>query len=435
MRPDNQLVVEDVADQAVPGASPFRWVMLAIVFLGEVAQGLLWLSAVPLVLSVEHDLHLTASKIAIWVNLRLMASFLFSIVVGLLADSWGTKRVCRIGFLLLAGGALARGFASSYSVLLTTSAVYALGATVLAISLPKAFAMWFPRNEMGRASGIYLSGYGLGACLALGVVHPLFGDNWQRCFRAIGFIGVAAAACWWLFAKEPPGVVRPNSLAEQWRQAASAFKKAARSSVTWLLTGIFLFYAASYTTWFTFGFPFLVRFRNLNQSYAGVILMLTMLGYIVAALSMPALSDRLGYRRPFLLFYSILAALLFLSLLYWRAAVSIEIAAFFIGSLFGTANPLIFTIAAEADELGPAVMGGAIGIITSVSSIAGFLVPTLTGKFLGSLSTATQHRFHIVLILAACYMAGIFICAALMRETGLKRGTRAIIVNSAARAQ
>jgi hypothetical protein len=130
-----------------------------------------------------------------------------------------------------------------------------------------------------------------------------------------------------------------------------------------------------------------------------------------------------------------LAALLFLSLLYWRAPAAIDVAAFLIGSLFGTTNPLIFTIAAEADELGPVVMGGAIGIVTSVSSVAGFLVPTITGKFLGSLSTATEHSFQIVLILAACYVLGIFICAALMRETGRMRGTRAIIGNSAASAQ
>jgi cyanate permease len=406
--------------------------MLAIVFFAEICQGLLWLSAVPLVLAVERDLHLAASQIAIWVNLRLMAGLLFSVGTGLLADSWGTNRVCRVGFLLLATGALTRGFSRSYTVLLATSAMYAVGSMALAITMPKAFAMWFPRHEMGKASGIYLSGYGLGSCLALGVVHPVFGDNWHRCFEVIGFVGLAAAACWWLFAKEPAGLIRPAGLRTQWRQAKSSFQKAARSRVTWLLTGIFLFYSAAYTSWFTFGFPFMVRFRHLNQNYAGVILMLTMLGYIGAALTMPALSDRVGYRRPFLMGYSILASLLFLTLLYSRSAGSIEVAALFIGTLFGTTNPLIFTIAAEADELGPSVMGGAVGIITSVSSIAGFFVPTLTGKFLGSLSNATEHRFNIVLVLAACYAAGIFFCSVLLRETGRMGGTIALLGNASA---
>jgi MFS family permease len=100
-------------------------VILATVFVGEIAQGLLFFSAVPLVLVVERDLHLTASQVAFWVNLRLMFVFLCAIPVGLLIDRLGAKRLARIGFLLLAAGATARGFVSSYETLLLATSLRA----------------------------------------------------------------------------------------------------------------------------------------------------------------------------------------------------------------------------------------------------------------------------------------------------------------------
>ena len=326
----------------------------------------------------------------------------------------------RIGFTLFALGATARGFTNSYATLLIVTALYSIGSMMLSIALPKALATWFPPRGMGFASGMYLTGYGLGASLALSLVHPTFGDNWRLCLIVTGLLGVAAAIAWWIFSKEPPGQYSLNRLSTDKQKLVETFKKAFKSRVTWLLTCIFFLYAEGFTSWFTFGFPFLARFRNVSQNFAGVLLMLTMVGYMAATLTMPALSDWVGYRRPFMMFFSVLGAFLFLMLVYWKSPTIIGVSAFLIGMFFGTTNPLIFTIAAEAKELGPSLMGASVGIISSFSSIAGFLVPTLTGRFVGSMSTASERKFHVVLVLASLYVGGVLVCALLLRETGRK---------------
>ena len=400
------------------GTSPFRWTIFALVFLGEVAQGLLWFSAMPLVLAVEKDLHLQASQTALWVNLRLGFVCLLSIPLGLMIDSWGSKRTGRIGLLLLGVGGIARGLVGSYSTLLLATAVFSLGSVILSIALPKALASWFSSHQMGMASGIYLAGYGTGASLALSVIHPMFGNNWQECLRVTGLVGLLAALLWWMFAREPEGGERHAAELAGPQPIATMFLQVARTPVTWLLTMIFLFYASAFTLWFTFGFAFLSRYRAVNQNTAGVLLMFTMLGYTAAALTMPALSDRWGYRRPFLMFFSVLASALFLLMTVWKWPFGIGFVAFLIGTFFGTTNPLVFTIAAEAVELGSSVMGASVGIISSVSSIAGFLVPTLAGAYLGSLATADEHHYRMVLTIAAACVGMVLICALLLRETG-----------------
>jgi MFS transporter, ACS family, glucarate transporter len=400
------------------GTSPFRWAILALVFVGEVAQGLLWFSAMPLVLTVEKDLHLQASQVALWVNLRLGFVCLLSIPLGLMIDSFGSRRTARIGFLLLGVGGVMRGLVGSYSTLLLATAVFSLGSVILSIALPKALASWFSSYQMGMASGIYLAGYGTGASLALSVVHPLFGNNWQECLRVTGLIGLLAALLWWMFAREPEDRERHTAELAGPQPIATMFLQAARTPVTWLLTMIFLLYASAFTLWFTFGFAFLSRYRAVSQNTAGVLLMFTMLGYTAAALTMPALSDRWGYRRPFLMFFSVLASALFLLMTVWKWPFGIGFIAFLIGTFFGTTNPLVFTIAAEARELGSSVMGASVGIISSVSSIAGFLVPTLAGAYVGSLATADEHHYQMVLTIAAACVGMVLICALLLRETG-----------------
>lgn len=411
------------------GTSPFRWTILALVFLGEVAQGMLWFSAMPLVLTVEKDLHLHASQVALWVNLRLGFVCLLSIPLGLMIDSLGSRRTGRIGFLLMGVGGIARGMVSSYSTLMLATALFSLGSVILSIALPKALASWFSSHQMGMASGIYLAGYGTGASLALSIIHPLFGNNWQGCLKVTGLVGLLAAFLWWLIAREPDDVERHSSELAGPQRIATTFLQAARTPVTWLLTMIFMLYASAFTLWFTFGFAFLSRYRAVSQDTAGVLLMFTMLGYTAATLTMPMLSDRWGYRRPFLMFFSVLASALFLLLIVWKWPIGIGVVAFFIGTFFGTTNPLVYTIAAEARELGSRVMGASVGIIASVSSIAGFLVPTLAGAYVGSLATADEHHYQMVLVVAAACVGMVLICALLLRETG--RSSQDALVNQA----
>jgi ACS family glucarate transporter-like MFS transporter len=321
--------------------------------------------------------------------------------------------------LCLAFGGLSRGMVDSYPWLLAATAVFGLGYCILFVCLPKALAMWFPREEMGTAYGLALSGWGAGATLALAATAPLFKNNWHGAFLASGWFGLAVALSWWLFGKDRPGLKASfHSDPAGKSPPSSPFKHVIRTPLTWLLTALFFFFASGFSAWFTFGFPYVLRFKSLSATLSGTLVALTPVGYTLAALSMPALSDRLGRRKPVLFFAASLASVLFAGLPYLRGISLLLLASFLLGVSFGTINPLAYTIPAEADEVGREAVGAVLGIVMSLGSLASFFVPAVFGGILGSLITATERQFTLTWFLTALLSAGVFLATLFLRETG-----------------
>lgn len=398
--------------------SSFRWVMLGLSFLGGLSLGLLWLSTVPFVLVVERDLNLTAAQVAFWVNIPITCGIFLCVPIGLGIDRWGAKRIGGLGVVLLALGGMGRGYAHSYEFLLMASAVFGIGYMTFFISLSKALATWFPSREIGMATGVLMAGTGMGSILGLSIVQPIFGSDWRDCFWVLGWLGIATAAAWWGFARDGVALEESRELPVRRRGIAGTFEAVLKTRMIWLLVAGFFCYIAGYTSWFTFGFPFLVRFRAMSEHSAALVLTVTMVGYTIAAIVMPVLSDRLGRRKPFFLWFAALAAASFIALMQTDTSSFVWIAAVLMGMSFGAINPLIFAVAAEARELGPALMGASMGTIISLGSIAGLLIPVVIGKFLGVLSIATERSFDNVWLVTAGWAGGIFVFGLLLRETG-----------------
>src|SRR3989304_5014453 len=140
----------------------FRWLMLALSFLGGLSLGLLYLSTVPLVLAVERDLNLTAAQVALWVNVPITCGIFLCIPIGLAVDIWSPKLAGGLGLTLLGVGAVSRGWANSYEFLFVASVFFGIGFMISFVSLQKSLATWFPYNEIGMATGVFLTGNGLG---------------------------------------------------------------------------------------------------------------------------------------------------------------------------------------------------------------------------------------------------------------------------------
>ncbi len=148
----------------------YRWVILGLTFLGGLTQNLLWLSSVPLVLAVEHELAMTGAEIAFWLNIPVTCGVFLCIPIGLSITSRGAKQVGRISVAFLAIGGIGRGFANSYEILLAATIVFGIGYMSFFLSQSASLAVWFPSTEIGMAQGVFLTGTGLGSALGLSAV-------------------------------------------------------------------------------------------------------------------------------------------------------------------------------------------------------------------------------------------------------------------------
>jgi MFS family permease len=117
----------------------------------------------------------------------------------------------------------------------------------------------------------------------------------------------------------------------------------------------------------------------------------------------PALSDRIGLRKPFLYAAMIIAPVTLFPA--WQLAPStatwilIAVGGFFIGSI----PPIVFTLPLELPEVSQEHVGGATGLITSATALGGVVFPLLVASPIMAAATAEAYSvgFLVVLLLIA----------------------------------
>src|SRR5687768_1987507 len=103
---------------SVAAVSPYRWMILALVWLANTCGALIQLSGAPVQLPVAGEFQLNAAQVATWLNLPLLSIAVLAIPAGLAVDRIGGRPLMAIALLLMGLFGLARGLAPSFAYLL-----------------------------------------------------------------------------------------------------------------------------------------------------------------------------------------------------------------------------------------------------------------------------------------------------------------------------
>ena len=162
--------------------------------------------------------------------------------------------------------------------------------------------------------------------------------------------------------------------------------------------------------------------HHLNPAMAGAVSSLFTWGVVAGHFLIPITSDRVGLRKPFLYVCGVTSAIcLFFA---WRLAPA-DIAWVLLllgGFVHGGVHPLVFALPAELPEIGHEYVGGASGIVMSLSSMGGFFIPLVVMSPLvaaGTLKAYTTGFSVILLLVAATSLVAIFLA-----ETGTRARSR-----------
>jgi MFS family permease len=191
---------EQIATEQGPTTSAYRWVMLATAaFTSLLVFAMPTLSLPVLFPEISADLNLSIVQVGVIWAISSITGVFIVLFGGLLGDRFGTRKTLIMACLLsgLLGGL--RGFSDSYATFLVTSFLFGLVQPAIPINLHKIAGEWFPRRQLGLATGIISTGFAmglmLGSLLSASVFSPAVG-GWEGVLFLYGVVALIMSGVW-----------------------------------------------------------------------------------------------------------------------------------------------------------------------------------------------------------------------------------------------
>jgi len=155
------------------------WIVAAAVVIALYSAGAIFYGFTAIIEPIVEELGWSYTQISLAASLRGMEMGLLAPLIGLLVDRWGPRRLVLIGTVVVAAGFLLLSRVDSLAMFYVAFVLIALGTSCTTITvLAATVAQWF-RRRVGLASGIAISGYGLGGLLVPVVVSLIATLGWR----------------------------------------------------------------------------------------------------------------------------------------------------------------------------------------------------------------------------------------------------------------
>jgi nitrate/nitrite transporter NarK len=346
---------------------------LVLAFLTTLTEHLLLFSSSPLVSQVMLEMNIAYAQAGFILPMSFLMITLLRIPWGLLSDRIGVKLTMGLAIAIMSASGLLRGFAVDYWTLLMFQAFLGVGVAAIVPCLPKLAAAWFPPEELGLATGIYVAGFSIGNMLGLGFTPHVLAvvGSWRDTFRVYGVWGLVLAVAWWAIAREP--ATHRARLKSSLRKDIA---RIVRVKDVWVLTGLLLCAMGSYDT-VCYWLPSMLEFKGVPPVTAGLVASMLPLGFLVASLTTGVSSDRIGLRRPFIWILGLVSGPAILAI-EKSQGFPLWVTVFVSGFCTIGVLTLVFLILAELPEVA-GLVASASGWVSSLANIGSVIMPTVVG--------------------------------------------------------
>jgi MFS family permease len=350
----------------------YRWIVL-IVFMGVIAVNqLLWITFAPITGSAAAFYNVSDLAIGLLSMSFMIVYIIVSIPASWVIDTYGIRVAVGIGAALTGIFGLMRGLvATDYNLVLTAQIGIAIGQPFILNAVTKVAARWFPIQERATASGLGSLAIYLGIVIGLALTPYLtIHSGIPGMLVTYGIASVVAGLVFFGLIREHP--TTPPCLPGQEERALmyDGLKQTLRKRDFLLLMLIFFIGLGVFngvTTWI----ENIVRPRGFSITQAGLTGGLMIIGGIVGALFVPALSDRLRRRVPFIILALAGATLGFVGVTYALSYGLLLTSAFVMGFFLLSAGPLGFQYGAEIAY--PTPEGTSNGLLILMGQISGII--------------------------------------------------------------
>ncbi|NKB71050.1 MAG: MFS transporter [Candidatus Latescibacteria bacterium] len=369
-----------VADDG-QGQHPYRWAVLAGVWLVYFCFGLTSAALPPLVSVIRADLSLSASAMGSILGAWQLVYIGAAIPLGLALDRMGLRRALLAAVLIIALSGGLRATAEDHFTLFLAVALFGIGGPLISIGAPKLVAVWFGPRQRGLAMGLYMTGPALGGIVSLtmtnSIAMPLAGGNWRWVFLAYAGFVLLASAAWLLISAHP--AVRASELGAKNAKRepqGDVFRALLQVRAVRLLLlmsiGLF-FFSHGLNNWL----PEILRAGGMSAKSSGVWAAIPVAIGIVAAILIPRLAIP---QRRYRVMLCLLVCGLGASLLLQAQALPITALGLVLQGIGqGTSMIIAMLILVEQPEVGAQRAGTAGGLFFAFAEIGGVLGPLSLG--------------------------------------------------------
>lgn len=345
-----------------------------------------------------------------------LATALFSIPMGMVADKYDVRWVVGLGVMTAAVAGSLRALSGSFSALLIWMFLFGIGYSTIRPSVAKLIGTWFPPDELGMSNGIVMGSYGLGAGLAIqfggSLLSPAVG-GWRNLLFFLGAVIAAIGILWLITARgrqAPPSQKTegceggPEPLPGLFHSMAVALRT---RDVWWLVLSQIAF-SMGYLGAIGYLPIYLVE-TGLSRAEAHGFVSILLYAFVAGAIIIPMVSDRLGNRRwvYFVMVASCGPAVMATAF----ARGPFLVTAFFVWGFAAGGIVLSFVVPMEHPKVGPSLAGATIGLLMALGSAGGFVSPIV-----GNTIAAISGEAAAIVFWGGCFIAAGF-CFLLVKET------------------
>ena len=361
---------------------PYRWVMLAGVWLVYYCFGLQTAAMAPLVKPVTDDLGLSYSAMGAVLGAWQLVYIATALPCGAFLDRVGLRRALFLSAVIMAASGMLRSLAVDHLTLFLAVALFGFGGPLISIGAPKLISQWFTGSERGLAMGLYITGPSIGNITALAltnsVMMPLAGGSWRAVLFTYAVFALGAGLAWLAISSHEANrtmekTVDTGPKASQVQIFAGLIRLRPVRIVLIMSIGIFFFNHAL-NSWL----PEILRSGGMDAKSAGYWSSVPTAAGIVGALLIPRLA--IPSRRLAILFLLFLSAGVASLLL--QTGVGLPLATGLV--LQGLARSSMMTVSVlvlmETRDVDSRNMGAAGGMFFSAAEIGGVLGPLTIGS-------------------------------------------------------
>jgi len=372
----------------------YRWVVLAVFMLINLIMQTLWITYAPITGPAAEYYGVGDLQIGL-LSMAFMIAFIpFSIPVSWVIDTYGFRLAVSIGAILMGIFGLARGLAgTNYGLVLGSTIGIAIAQPFLLNAWTTLPAKWFAFEERATTVGLITLANLVGTALGL-ILTPLLIESMSIANVQLIYGGAAAllAVLFVIFAREKPPTP-PFAPGQEVRALMLDGLKHALTvrpfwfdlAISFIGLGIF----NGVTTWI----EAMIRPRGFTPTDAGTLGALMIIGGVIGAVAIPALSDKQRMRQRYLYVAFIGAIPGMVGLTFATSAWLLFTSAFVMGFFLVSAMPIGMQYAAEITHPTPEGTSNGLMQLTGQASVVFVYImealKTSNGSFTPALLLAT----------------------------------------------